>query len=65
MRAYLDTGGSVPATAAALGLHPTTVRYRLGRIADVSGMDLDDPTTRPACALLLGLGPVAEDSSQD
>lgn len=53
LRAYLDTGGAVPATAQRLGLHPTTVRYRLTRIIAVSGLDLDDPTTRMACALLL------------
>ena len=53
LRTYLDTGGAVPATAQALGLHPTTVRYRLSRITAVSGMNLDDPTTRLACALLL------------
>jgi sugar diacid utilization regulator len=53
LRTYLDTGGAVPATAQALGLHPTTVRYRLSRITAVSGMNLDDPATRLACALLL------------
>jgi DNA-binding PucR family transcriptional regulator len=53
LRTYLETGGAVPATAQGLGLHPTTVRYRLTRIIALSGLDLDDPTTRMACALLL------------
>ena len=35
--AYLDNSGSVEATARALFVHPNTVRYRLRRIAEVSG----------------------------
>ncbi|MFT4228621.1 PucR family transcriptional regulator [Micropruina sp.] len=35
--AYLDNSGSVEATARSLFVHPNTVRYRLRRIAEVSG----------------------------
>ncbi len=41
--AYLTAGRSVEATARALFVHPNTVRYRLGRIAQVTGYDLADP----------------------
>lgn len=35
--AYFDTGGSLEATARALFVHPNTVRYRLRRVAEVTG----------------------------
>lgn len=38
-RSYLSTG-SLEATARALFVHPNTVRYRLGRIAELTGYDL-------------------------
>lgn len=38
--AYLASGRALEATARALFIHPNTVRYRLGRIADVAGYDL-------------------------
>lgn len=37
--AYLDSGGAVEACARKLFVHPNTVRYRLRRIADVTGRD--------------------------
>lgn len=43
---YLDSGGNYDATAAALALGRSTVRYRLGRIRQISGRDLSDPDTR-------------------
>ncbi|WP_446665692.1 PucR family transcriptional regulator [Flexivirga sp. B27] len=39
--AYLDHGG-LEATARVLFVHPNTVRYRLGRIAELTGFDLTD-----------------------
>jgi DNA-binding PucR family transcriptional regulator len=39
-------GGSLEATAAALHTHRNTLRYRLGRIREISGHDLGDPDTR-------------------
>jgi sugar diacid utilization regulator len=43
---YLDCGGNYDSTAAALGLGRSTVRYRLGRIRQLSGHDLADPDLR-------------------
>ncbi|MFN8076166.1 MAG: helix-turn-helix domain-containing protein [Kineosporiaceae bacterium] len=40
---YLDLGRSLEATARALFVHPNTVRYRLKRVADVSGWDPTEP----------------------
>ena len=37
--AYLDSGGAIEACARKLFVHPHTVRYRLKRIADVTGRD--------------------------
>lgn len=44
--AYLDSGGNYDRTADALIIHRSTLRYRLGRIREVSGLDVADPDTR-------------------
>lgn len=41
--AYLDSGGAIEACARKLFVHPNTVRYRLRRIADVTGRGSDRP----------------------
>ncbi|HVM64506.1 MAG TPA: helix-turn-helix domain-containing protein, partial [Acidimicrobiales bacterium] len=46
LSAYVECGGSYEATAAALNVHRSTLRYRLGRIKALSGLDLSDPDTR-------------------
>jgi DNA-binding PucR family transcriptional regulator len=51
--AYLDHGGDVPAAAAALQVHETTVRYRLRKAAPRLRLDLADPDTRLAVHLQL------------
>jgi sugar diacid utilization regulator len=43
---YLECGGSYDATAAALLVHRSTLRYRLQRLREISGLDLTDPDTR-------------------
>ena len=53
VRVYLDNGGSAPDTADALHVHRTTLYYRLDRIREATGLDLDDGRTR--LALHLGL----------
>ncbi|WP_148575550.1 helix-turn-helix domain-containing protein [Nocardioides caldifontis] len=53
LRAFLATCGSASATAQELGVHVTTVRHRLDRIAAVSGLRLDRPEVRIACDLVL------------
>ncbi|MCF7548012.1 CdaR family transcriptional regulator [Pseudonocardia sp. WMMC193] len=40
LRHYLHCGAQVRATAKALGVHENTIRYRLGRIEHVGGLDL-------------------------
>ncbi|MFF4231833.1 PucR family transcriptional regulator [Streptomyces sp. NPDC001820] len=43
---YFECGGNYDGTAAALGIHRSTLRYRLQRIRDVSGSDLTDVDSR-------------------
>ncbi|MCW2653786.1 MAG: hypothetical protein JWR32_4762 [Mycobacterium sp.] len=43
---YLDSGGNYDQTAQSLNIHRSTLRYRLGRIRDISGRDLQDVETR-------------------
>jgi sugar diacid utilization regulator len=43
---YLDLGGSYDASARALSVHRSTLKYRLKRIRDVSGHDLAIPDTQ-------------------
>lgn len=60
--AYLDSGGSLEATARALFVHPNTVRYRLGRIADVTGYDLTAPREAWAARIALAVGRLGSSS---
>ncbi|WP_034254089.1 MULTISPECIES: PucR family transcriptional regulator [Arsenicicoccus] len=53
--AYLDEP-SLEATARALFVHPNTVRYRLGRIAQVTGHDLTSSRDAFTVRLALALG---------
>jgi DNA-binding PucR family transcriptional regulator len=50
---YLEHDCAVPATAAALHLHPNSVRYRLARIEEVLGRRLSDPRTLTSLFLAL------------
>jgi hypothetical protein len=40
LRVFLDCSGSWSRTGAALGLHVNTVRYRIGRVEELTGRDL-------------------------
>ena len=40
---YLEYGGNYDATSVALGIHRSTLKYRLKRIGDISGHDLSNP----------------------
>jgi hypothetical protein len=53
LRAYLRAGGSIPGGAALLGIHANTMRYRVTRIEEVSGLRLDDPDHRLVASLEL------------
>ncbi|GGQ13316.1 PucR family transcriptional regulator [Streptomyces roseolilacinus] len=55
LRAYLDHFGDVPATARALGVHANSLRYRLNRLREVSGIDLRSPDARLLAHLQLRL----------
>ncbi len=44
--ALISTGGSAPAIARLLGVHPQTVRHRLRLLADLFGSRLTDPAER-------------------
>jgi DNA-binding PucR family transcriptional regulator len=46
LAAYLDAGAAQQATADALGIHVSTLKYRLGRIEAVTGRDLSAPDIR-------------------
>ena len=53
LRAYLDASGDVPTASAQLFLHQNTFRHRMRRVAEIFGVDLDDPDERLALWLLL------------
>jgi hypothetical protein len=60
LAAWLDHQGAIPATAAALHVHPHTVRYRLGRLRELFGERLDDPRRRFELALALRSQPARD-----
>jgi sugar diacid utilization regulator len=46
LEAYFSAFGYVPTAAKAVFVHPNTFRYRLRRLTEISGLDLDDPLER-------------------
>jgi hypothetical protein len=60
LAAWLRDRGRTEAVAAALHVHPQTVRYRMGRLREIYGDRLDDPDARFELELALrspGAGP--------
>ncbi|MDQ3632012.1 MAG: helix-turn-helix domain-containing protein, partial [Actinomycetota bacterium] len=53
LRAWLDHPGQVQLVGGVLHVHPQTVRYRLVRLRELFGEQLDDPEARFALALAL------------
>lgn len=53
LRVYLEEFGSISVAAERLVLHPNTLRHRLQRVVEISGLDLSDATQRLAVALQL------------
>ena len=51
--AWLDRPGQVQAVAAAIGVHPQTVRYRVRQLRDLFGERLEDPEARFELSLAL------------
>jgi len=58
--AYLEQAGSLEATARALYVHTNTVRYRLRRVAEVTGYAATEPREAFTLHLALVLGRLAE-----
>jgi hypothetical protein len=54
--AYLDSGGSIEATARTLYVHANTVRYRLKRVADLTGYNPLNPRDSFTLRVALTLG---------
>ncbi|MEV0581393.1 helix-turn-helix domain-containing protein [Nonomuraea sp. NPDC050310] len=56
LAAWLDAFGDVNAASHAVNVHPNTFRYRLRRLTEVGGIDLDDPDARFNAMFQLRLG---------
>ncbi|WP_432177255.1 PucR family transcriptional regulator [Streptomyces sp. NBC_00063] len=58
LAAYLDAFGDTAAASRELNVHANTLRYRMGRIRELTGLDLGDPYERLNAAIqLFALGP--------
>jgi hypothetical protein len=57
---WLRHMGDRQAVAAELHVHPQTVRYRIGKLHELFGDDLDDPDVRGKLLLALAWGPPGE-----
>jgi purine catabolism regulator len=53
LRAYFDHNGNLTHTAASLFIHRNTLGYRLDRVAEITGLDLNNPESRLALQLAL------------
>ena len=53
LAAYFVHHGNLSQTAEALYIHRNTLQYRMDRIAEISGFDLDNPETRLSVQLAL------------
>lgn len=53
LRAFIEEHCNMSAASRRLRIHPTTLRYRLGRIKELSRLDIDDNRVRLCCELLL------------
>lgn len=64
--AFLDQGGSVEGTSRVLFVHPNTVRYRLRRVVDLTGLAANDARHAFTLRVALVLGRLAAaDRSED
>ena len=65
--AYLRLQGSASAMAAQLHVHPQTARYRVARLRELLGPQLDDPEARfeLELALRLAVAPAARQGAED
>lgn len=65
LTAYFDAAGDLNQAAAALYVHPNTVRYRMRRARDLAGIDLTRPLNRLILELQLRLASGGPDSSAE
>ena len=63
VRAVLGSGGNLEASARALFVHPNTVRYRLKRAADLTGLSATDPRGSWTLQVALALAELDADRS--
>ena len=64
LAAFLDRGCRSQACADAMGLHVTTLRYRLGRIQELFGIEIDTPERRFALELAIRLNEALPQDTQ-
>ncbi|GAA0964018.1 PucR family transcriptional regulator [Acrocarpospora macrocephala] len=57
LHAYLASNGHWDAAAQRLGVHRHTLRYRMRRVGELLGRDLDDPATRAELWIALTFNP--------
>lgn len=62
LTSWLMNMGNRKAVADELHVHPQTVRYRLGRLRELFGTALDQPTIRATLLLALAWGPAVTES---
>ena len=58
-QSFLDHGSSIEATGRALFVHPNTIRYRLRRVREVTGLSPTDPREAYTLRVALTLGRLA------
>lgn len=58
--AFIQSGGSLDATARELNVHPNTVRYRLKRAAETAGWDATDPREAYILQTAIALGRIRD-----
>lgn len=63
LRAYLENGGSLEATAKSLFVHANTVRYRLRRIHELIGEDVTHPRVAFVVQTAIVVGLIADTES--
>ena len=63
VRAVLNSGGNLEASARAIFVHPNTVRYRLKRAAELTGLSATDPRGSWTLQVALALSELDRDRS--
>jgi DNA-binding PucR family transcriptional regulator len=54
LRTWLVANGDTTSSAAALSLHPNSLRYRIKRVQEIAGIDLDDADARALAHVVFG-----------